>query len=64
MEMMNREQFDNTNWKMTYEEYITCYCPNCECKGKCPHNGAFRRVPEVDGGLGLCPRLSERSVEK
>lgn len=22
-----------------------------------PHRGAYRRVPEVDGGLGLCPNL-------
>ena len=25
----------------------------------CIHKGAYRRLPESDGGLGLCPRLKE-----
>lgn len=54
--MMTRERFVETNWKMSYEEYQKCYCPECE-REECPHRGAFRRVPEIDGGLGLCPNL-------
>ena len=30
--------------------------PECK-KEECPHRGAIRRVPEIDGGLGLCPNL-------
>lgn len=26
-------------------------------KEDCIHRGAYRRVPEIDGGLGLCPNL-------
>lgn len=53
--MMTKEQFELTNWKMSYEDYQKCYCPNCN--KECIHRDAFRRVPEVDGGLGLCPML-------
>ena len=52
--MMTRERFAETNWKMSYEEYQKCDCTKCK-KEKCPHRGAYRRVPEIDGGLGLCP---------
>ena len=53
---MTREEFAKTNWKMSYEEYQLCNC--CECNNKeCIHRDAFRRVPEIDGGLGLCPNL-------
>lgn len=55
---MTREEFENnTNYKMTYEQYQKCYCPNCD-KANCPHKGAFRRLPKIDGGLGLCPNLN------
>ena len=58
--VMTKEEFQKTGWKMTYEEYVACYCPTCDKKATCLHSGAFRRVPEVDGGLGLCPELKER----
>lgn len=54
---MTKWEFENnSHWNMTYEEYQKCYCPDCEREG-CPHRQAFRRVPNVDGGLGLCPNL-------
>lgn len=53
---MTEKEFKNTNWKMTYEEYQTCNCTECN-KEKCIHREAFRRVPTIDGGLGLCPNL-------
>ena len=58
MTIMTREQFAESNWKMTYEEHQKCYCPDCS-KEDCIHRNAFRRVPEIDGGLGLCPNLKE-----
>ncbi len=57
--MLSRKEFSETNWKMSYEEYMTCYCPLCVLKNDCIHKDAFRRVPEIDGGLGLCPKLKE-----
>lgn len=57
--MMTREQFENnTNWKMTFEEFQKCDCTQCKIEG-CPHREAYRRVPRIDGGLGLCPNLSK-----
>ena len=36
-----------------YENSATCmYCDKI-----CVHRGAYRRLPEKIGGLGLCPRL-------
>ena len=56
---MTREQFENnTNWKMTFEEYQKCDCTQCD-KKDCIHRNAYRRVPRIDGGLGLCPNLKE-----
>lgn len=56
---MTREQFEkNTNWKMTFEEFQKCDCTQCKKEG-CPHRQAYRRVPHIDGGLGLCPNLSK-----
>lgn len=56
---MTREQFENnTNWKMTFEEFEKCDCTKCNREG-CPHREAYRRVPRIDGGLGLCPNLSK-----
>ena len=56
--MMTKERFAETNWKMTYEQYQKCDCTECG-KVNCPHRNAYRRVPEIDGGLGLCPKLKE-----
>ena len=56
---MTKTEFENSGWKCSYEEYIACYCPKCDKRDECIHRDAFRRVPEVDGGLGLCPRLKE-----
>ena len=56
---MTREQFENnTNYKMSYEEFQKCDCTQCDNKD-CIHRNAFRRVPVIDGGLGLCPNLKE-----
>ena len=55
---MTKERFAETNWKMTYEQYQKCDCTECK-KEDCIHRGAYRRVPEIDGGLGLCPNLKE-----
>ncbi len=61
---MTKEEFNMTNWKMTYEEYQKCYCPDCK-RENCIHRDAYRRVPEIDGGLGLCPNLKgEEKNEK
>ena len=56
---MTREHFENnTNWKMSYEEFQKCDCTQCNNKD-CIHRDAFRRVPVIDGGLCLCPNLKE-----
>ena len=55
--MFTREEFKRTAWKMSYEEYAACCCQECEKKKDCIHYGAYCRVPEIDGGLGLCPNL-------
>lgn len=54
--VMSKERFEQTNYKMSYEEYKRCYCPDC-ARENCVHREAYRRVPVIDGGLGLCPRL-------
>ena len=54
--MMTRERFAETNWKMSYEEYQKCDCTECD-KENCIHRDAYRRLPGIDGGLGLCPNL-------
>lgn len=55
--MFTAEEFKaRTNWKMSYAEYAACCCTRCS-RENCPHRDAFRRVPIVDGGLGLCPNL-------
>lgn len=56
--MMTRERFAETGWKMTYEQYQKCDCTECD-KADCIHRDAYRRLPEIDGGLGLCPNLKE-----
>lgn len=54
--MPTREWFATTNYKMSYEEYIKCYCPECK-RENCIHRDTYRRLPEIDGGLNLCPNL-------
>lgn len=54
--MMTEERFKETNYKMSYEEYKKCYCHRC-MKEDCIHRNTYRRLPEIDGGLGLCPNL-------
>lgn len=56
---MTKERFEQTGWKMSYEEYKLCDCTECDNKD-CIHRGCYRRVPEIDGGLGLCPNLKEQ----
>lgn len=55
--MMTRDRFEDTNWKMSYEEYRACDCTSCD-REECKHRNAYRRVPKIDDGLGLCPNLS------
>ena len=58
MSTITREYFENnTACKMTFEEFQKCNCTQCD-KENCVHRGAFRRVPRIDGGLGLCPNLN------
>ncbi len=54
--MMTRERFAETNWKMTYEQYQKCDCTECK-RENCIHRDTYRRLPEIDGGLNLCPNL-------
>lgn len=54
--IMTKERFKETNYKMSYEEYKKCCCSECD-KAECIHRDAYRRLPEIDGGLGLCPNL-------
>ena len=51
--MMTEERFAETNYKMSYEEYKKCDCTCC-VEEDCKHINAYRRFPEIDGGLGLC----------
>lgn len=55
--MMTRERFQETDYKMTYEEYQKCCCSECDKNETCKHRDAYRRLPEIDGGLGLCMNL-------
>lgn len=54
--MISRQEFEQTRWKCSYEEYSACYCPDCDMEN-CKHRECYRRVPVIDGGLGLCPKL-------
>ena len=56
---MSKDEFARTGWRMSYEEYQQCDCTECDRKDNCIHKNAYRRIPEIDGGLGLCPRLKE-----
>lgn len=53
---MTGEQFNQTNYKMTFEQYQKCDCSQCK-RENCVHRDAYRRLPKIDGGLGLCPNL-------
>lgn len=57
---MSREWFESTGWRCSYEEFLKFDCGLCDNKD-CPHRECFRRVPLVDGGLALCPKLHEPS---
>lgn len=58
---MTKEEFtNNTGYKMTYEEYLKCDCTFCN-QESCKHRDAYRRMPRIDGGLGLCPNLNKQS---
>lgn len=61
--VISKERFEQTGYKMSYEEYLACDCPNCDKEG-CVHRGAYRRVPRIDGGLALCPNLSENNKQR
>ena len=56
---MSIERFEQTAWKMSYEEFQRCDCTECK-RENCPHRNTYRRVPEIDGGLGLCPNLKQK----
>lgn len=56
--MMTRERFEQTNYKMSYEEYLKCDCSLCE--KECIHKWAYRRFPKIDGGLALCENLEDK----
>ena len=53
-----RDWFEKSAWRCDYDKYLLCYCPDCRIKDSCKHSGCYRRVPEIDGGLGLCPNLN------
>lgn len=61
--MITREWFKQTAHKCTFEEYVACDCTECN-NTECPHRNAFRRLPESDGGLGLCPNLKTQPEEE
>ena len=50
--------YNRSAYKCTFEEFKAFQCSNCKKEG-CPHREAFRRVPTIDGGLGLCPNLKK-----
>lgn len=56
---ITRSLFETMGWNMSYEEYQTCQCSTCDTKTSCIHANAHRRVPKIDDGLGLCPKLKE-----
>ena len=56
---LSRDEFEKTNYKMTYDKYCKCYCPECEKQKSCPVSQMYLRLPRVDGGLGLCPNLNK-----
>lgn len=62
--MLSEQEFkERTAYKCTYEEYKACCCSECK-RTDCIHREAFRRLPEIDGGLGLCPNLLAKNSKK
>lgn len=56
--MLSEHDFEEcTLHKCSYTEYKACYCSDCE-RTECIHRDAYRRLPKIDGGLGLCPNLA------
>lgn len=51
-----KEWFKTTAFKMSWDEYQLCDCDQCK-EENCIHRNTYRRLPKVDGGLGLCPKL-------
>ena len=47
--------YENSNYKMSFEEFCKCDCE--ACNKKCIHKDCYRRLPRIDGGLGLCENL-------
>ena len=41
------------------QEVVECDCRKCEHKATCVHDGCYRRLPKVIGGLGLCRNLKK-----
>jgi len=57
---MTKEEFKNsTRWKCSFEEFEKFDCS--KCIKQCIHKDAYRRVPKIDGGLGLCPNLKSNN---
>lgn len=42
-----------------FQEDVRCYCAECNVSD-CKHRDCYRRLSKEVGGLGLCPRLSDR----
>jgi len=57
---MTEQEFMYSGWKMSYEEYKECYCPDCDNE-TCAHRETYRRFPKIDGGLALCPNLTKEN---
>jgi len=57
---MTEQEFMYSGWKMSYEEYKECYCPDCDNE-TCGHRETYRRFPKIDGGLALCPNLTKEN---
>ena len=43
---VTREQFEKWDWKCSYEEYVACYCPDCNAKD-CKHREAYRDLEDA-----------------
>jgi len=44
-------------------DYLECCCEKCARENRI-HRGAYRRLPEAVGGLGLCPVLVEMRIKE
>ena len=44
---LSREEFEKTNYKMSYDKYCKCYCPDCERESSCPVSQMYLRLPRV-----------------